>query len=228
MVGISCGIKRLRPGFRLLSASSGLALPDMIKYIYGGLTVLLVVGAWLLWDQEAFIAWKEQAGPLPFFLALALLPAVGLPTTPFFLLAGAAFGPVTALIGCALAIALNLTLCYALAQSVMREWLERLLERYNKSIPEFSNKQAVSFILAVKFTPGVPTFIKNYLTALAGVPFALYLPLCWLITFAYAAGFVLLGDSFLDGDWVQAAGAIALLLICAASFLAWKRYKNAD
>lgn len=192
------------------------------KLAYTLLTLALIGLVLFFWDQDAFLAWKEQVGPVPFFLALAVLPAVGVPTTPFFLLAGAAFGTLTALVGCALAIAINLALCFFLAKSVLRTQLERLLERYNKQMPEFSRKQAVSFILAVKMTPGVPTFIKNYLTAMAGVPFSLYLPLCWVITFVYAAGFVILGESFLDGDWIQASWAIGLLVLMAIILGAWK------
>ena len=44
------------------------------------LTLLLVGLVIYFWDQDAFLAWKEQAGPLPFFTALALLPAIGVPT----------------------------------------------------------------------------------------------------------------------------------------------------
>src|SRR5262249_18355238 len=48
--------------------------------------------AWSVWDREAMAAWKRQLAPFPFFVAMTVLPAFGLPLTPFLVLAGATFG----------------------------------------------------------------------------------------------------------------------------------------
>lgn len=185
--------------------------------IAGAITAAIVLVASILlvlfffWDQQAFLQWKQDAGPIPFFLALATLPALGIPTTPFFLLAGAAFGLSSALLGSAIAIAVNLCLCYLLSQTLLRRWLLRVLNYFDYSIPSLPPGKAITFILAIKLTPGPPTFLKNYITALTGAPFRYYLLIGWSITFAYAASFIVLGESFLDRDWSQAVWALLLL-----------------
>ena len=52
------------------------------------------------------------------------VPAIGVPMTPLLLLAGATFGPGIGLLGSLLALALNLTLCYWIA-NLMRPGLRR-------------------------------------------------------------------------------------------------------
>jgi uncharacterized membrane protein YdjX (TVP38/TMEM64 family) len=90
-------------------------------------TALVGLLVWVLvWHWQAFLAWKAQAGFWPFFICLTLLPLVGIPTTPLFVLAGATFDLVTALAGCALAIAANLALSYWLARRWLRDWLAYL------------------------------------------------------------------------------------------------------
>ena len=83
----------------------------------GALTLLvLAVLIWNAWDHQAFIAWREEAGVVPFFLAMALLPALGVPITPFFIVAGATFGTFVGLTGSAIA---RLGVAFALEEMVL-------------------------------------------------------------------------------------------------------------
>lgn len=187
------------------------------------LSILLVFI--LFWDQAAFVEWKKNAGVLPFFAALAFLPATGVPTTPFFLLAGATFGLRIGLIGTAVAVAVNLALCYLLAQSVLRNMLVSSLEKFDYEVPELEQDKALRFIILVKLTPGVPTFLKNYITALAGVPFGLYMLVCWSITYVYAVGLIVMGDSILERDFNKGLiGAVLLLLVIGLLWYLRRRY----
>ncbi|MFW6353837.1 MAG: TVP38/TMEM64 family protein [Verrucomicrobiota bacterium] len=188
-----------------------------------------VLVAWLLWhhwDQEAFLTWKREAGPLPFFTALALLPAVGFPTTPFYLLAGATFSLPVALGGSFLALAVNLILCYALAKGPMRRSLRRLLERLGYQLPDFGKRRSWQFLLMVKFMPGVPTFVKHYLLGLAGVPFAVYFTASMVITGLYLSSFVVLGESVTDKDFTVAAVALGVLILLGLAIWAYKRRRH--
>jgi hypothetical protein len=90
----------------------------------------LAFALWSVWDRDAMEAWKQEAGPLVFFGSTAVLPAIGLPITPFFVLAGATFGVGPGLLGSGVALGLNLALCYAIARSRVRSWLEGLLRRF--------------------------------------------------------------------------------------------------
>ena len=174
-------------------------------------------------------AWKQQAGALPFFAAMAVLPAIGLPVTPFFVLAGATFGVVFGLLGSGAALGVNLALCYGIARSGLRPWLESLLRRFGYQLPDFEEKDrgALRFTLLVKFAPGIPAVAKNYLLGMTGVPFLLYFGLSMLITGAYAALCVVLGVSLLEHSLGRALvpGAIAVAL---ALGLWWWRRRRSD
>ena len=188
--------------------------------VFGVLLVLLIA-----WDREAVIMWREQMGPLPFFSAMAILPAFGVPITPFLILAGAVFGTRLALIGTAIAVGLNLTLCYFAARS-LRPLLGSLLQRFSYDLPDFNERgrSAVRFTLAVKAAPGVPAFIKNYGLALAGVPFPLYFGLSMVMTAIYAVLLIFIGESLLEHRPNQALLVAALLV--AAGGVWWMRRRR--
>ena len=197
------------PGVRLLAAAGG---------------ALVALGlAWVIfhrWDWDAFLEWKSQVGLVPFFSGLALLPLIGVPTTPLFVIAGATFGLTPALIGSAISLAVNMTLSYWLARTVLRRPLIRLLRRWDYQLPQFTPGKALSFLILMRFVPGLPTFLKNYLTALFDVPFGIYLAVSWGITFVYAVSFIVLGDSLYRNDWREGAVALLILVAVVAGF-AW-------
>lgn len=193
--------------------------------------VLALVGMvyllWSAWDHEALMLWKEQAGPVPFFVAMAVLPAIGFPVTPFFILAGATFGVAVGLGGSFLALAANFALCFWLARSGLRPGIVRLLERFGIDLPNYEEGQqrALRFVLMVRFTPGVPAFAKNYLLGLAGVPFAMYLAVSMVVTGVYAAAFVVLGESVLEHDVRRTGAAVAVIALAALVFW-WVRRRR--
>lgn len=191
-----------------------------------GASALLGLAAliWHAWDHQAFIAWREEAGVLPFFLAMAILPALGVPITPFFIVAGATFGVPIGLAGSAIALSANLVLCYWIARSGLRPWLARLLARTRYRIPDFQQGEgALRFALLVKLAPGVPVFIKHYLLGMAGVPFAIYFGVSALITGLYGGAFVVLGESLLEHDVGGSAAALVVLGVVAVAIYLWRR-----
>lgn len=187
--------------------------------------VAVVYLAWVLWDYQAMMGWMERARPLPFFVATALLPAIGAPLTPFFLLAGATFGVQTALIGSLIALAANMTLCYWIGRSGLRPRLVSLLERFDYSLPDFepdtgkSPARSARFTMMVKVAPGVPGFIKNYGLGAARVPFWIFLAVGIVFSGAYAAALIVLGDSIFDHNLSK--GALAILALAVLGIAAW-------
>lgn len=182
------------------------------------LILLLTAAAvvlWALWrmDIDEFVAETTAAGPLPFFAALAVLPAIGFPTTPLFLLAGAAFGVGVGLLGCMASMAINLAIVYWLAGGYLRRTLEAmLLVKFRYTLPNLSHGGAWRFALLVKLAPGVPTFIKNYLLGIAGVPAKVYFGVLWPLTTLYAGAVIVLGDSLHDHDYSMTVVAVVLLI----------------
>jgi len=188
------------------------------------ITLALGVWVWFFWDQESFLAWQREAGPIPFFIALAILPAVGFPITPFYLLAGATYGTVLALTGSALGLTANLTLCYWIAHSGLRRLLERWLARTSYEMPRVRRDQALMFALLVKLMPGIPTFVKNYLIGLSGLRFPLYFSISFAFSFVFGAVLIHLGESLYEQNVIQAGWGVAVLAALALAF--WGVYRG--
>ena len=135
-----------------------------------GLVAVLCVGLWL-WarkaiDVEALQAWSTTIPAVPFFLAQALLPLVGFPSTPFFIVAGASFNTTAAVVGSLAGILLNLAMSYWIATSALRPILVRLLARTRNRMPPLNPNHEVRLTLAVRLFPAMPNFLKNYFLCL--------------------------------------------------------------
>jgi uncharacterized membrane protein YdjX (TVP38/TMEM64 family) len=162
----------------------------------------------------------EAAGPWVYFGALTLLPAVGVPATPFALGAAPAFaarlGIGGVLAATVAAITANLALTYALARWVLGERAAALLRRAGFELPAMDRGDALDAIVLVRVVPALPFAVQNYLLGFARVPFGLYLAVSGAIQGCYAAAFVLLGESALHGSAARLIGAAGLLLALAA------------
>lgn len=181
---------------------------------------------WSAWDHRAVMEWIHRLRPVPFFIVMALLPAVGFPLTPFFMFAGASFGIVVGLIGSLIALATNLVVCFAIARH-MRGPLRSLLRRFKYELPDFGARQkgSLRFAFAVKAAPGVPGFVKHYGLGLAGVPFLQYFVVALLMSGIYAAASVIVGDSLLDHDISRTTVTVAILA-GATALVVWLRRRS--
>jgi uncharacterized membrane protein YdjX (TVP38/TMEM64 family) len=206
-------LRRSRIGWRIVSTSLSVLALGILGYLM-----------WRNWDHEALLAWKRGAGPLRYFTAMALLPALGVPLSPFFMIAGATFGAGVGLLGSGLALAAHLTLCYLLSKSALRPRLTALLRRF-EHLPDFTDESAgaLRFTLLVKLAPGVPSAAKNYVLGLAGVPFAVYFVVSMAMSGSLGVGLVLLGESLFDHDLVRLALVGMLLAVLLAAALWWRR-----
>lgn len=184
-----------------------------------GAVVLILAVSLVLFglDAEALNQWKYETNPWLFFSVLALGPVFGVPTTPFFVAAGVLFAPQWAYLGTAVAMAVNIGICFILARKLFARTIASLCQKMSWEIPQWGERGALRVALIIKFAPGVPTFAKNYLLALAGLPFAIYFWISWGITMLYAVALVMLGDSLSAGDFISAlpylAGCALLLVI---------------
>ncbi len=179
-----------------------------------GLALIVAILVWdanALWSWDAFLKWKSQIDYLPFFIGVALLPLFGFPSTPLYVLAGVTFPPLAAIGGVAASIVLNLCLSHWLANRWLRAPVEKRMKRWRIPWPKQDSQQALRALVVLRLTPGLPTFLKNYGTALLDVPFRLFLAISWCITFAYAFGLIVMGDSLVNQNPVEAVVGVAIL-----------------
>lgn len=145
----------------------------------------------------------RAAGPLAFFTAMAILPALGCPMLAFTLTAGTAFagqlGLPLVLACCGVALAINMALTYWLAAVGIRPWLEQLIARTKYRVPALDEADHSELTLIVRITPGPPFFVQNYLLGLARVRFFTYLWVSWAVVMPMSVGFVVFGDAILHG-----------------------------
>ena len=199
--------------------------PSIVRRVLGVvLFVAAVVVLFVFVDREALFALLREAGPIPFFVAAALLPLAGFPTTPLFALAGVTFGTTTALVGASAAVVVQVLLSYWIASGAVRPWLLRRLSRSRVRLPDVSSSRASAwrFATLVHCAPGLPTFAKVYVVALAGVPLAIHMLTGCFFTIAYAATVIILGESIFEGR-VGLIVLIVSLLVVAALVLFWLR-----
>ena len=162
----------------------------------------------------------QAGGPWVFFIAMALLPAVGAPLSMFSLTAGRAFGAQMGMgwvIAAAFAaITVNILFTYWLARRVFRPWIARLVTSFGYKLPELDRADLTDLIVILRVTPGTPFCVQNYLLGLANAPFGRYMAISCAVMWAYAGAAVVFGDALLSGRGRTAMMAIGLFAALVA------------
>ncbi len=195
----------------------------LIALIVVALAAAAVGGWWLkIHDFDVRLAIDEvvnllrSAGPLAFFTAMALLPAIGFPISVFNLTAGTAFAAQLGLPGvlaaAGVALAVNIALTYWLARYGLRPWIEEMISRTKYKIPVVPPDEQKEIILLVRVTPGPPFFLQSFLLVVAEVKFLPYLRISWPSAFVHSTGFIVLGDAILHGKAKVAFIGLSILV----------------
>lgn len=197
---------------RLILGFSALGLMLALLLQHGELTARMVAGC---------IDSLREAGPVPFFVAMALLPLAGFPLAPFILAAGPVFAPgmgAGSVIACSiLAVAVNVALSYWIAARALRPVMVRLLAWLGFTLPVLPVGSGWEIVLLTRLIPGVPFFIQSYLLGLARVPFVSYLLISTLVMAGYIVASVLAGDALMHGDRRMLATAGVVFVLVAAA-----------
>jgi len=181
--------------------------------------------------KTAVVGRMSAAGPVVFFSAMAVLPGLGVPNSPFALAAGPVFGerlglPVVTMLGLA-AITFNLTLTYWLARRWLRPLCARLLARLGYTLPAVEKGAVTDLIILIRVTPVVPFFVQNYLLGLAAVPFVRYLCVSVAIQGSLNVAFILFGDALNHGRGKMALTAAFLIAMVAVGTHLLRNYYGA-
>ena len=167
--------------------------------------------------MDRVVEWVRDAGPVPFFTAMTLLPAVGFPLSAFTLVAGPVFGPtlgVEVVVGLAiLGITINVAMTYWLAARALRPVAEWVVRRLGYRMPVIQPHAAWLAIVILRTVPITPFCVQSILLGLARVPFGAYMIVSIVVPSAYATAMILLGDALMRGDRWAIAGAGGLFII---------------
>lgn len=181
---------------------------------------LIVWRTGLMATLQAIVLTLREAGPGIFFVAMALLPAVGFPLMAFTLAAGPVFGPTFGtgwVIGWSLtAVMVNLLLTYWLANRAFRPLATRLLAWFGFKLPESTSGGAWQLALIVRLTPGPPFWVQSYVLGLIRVPLVPYLVVSMLVMAGFIIALVAGGEAAVQGNGRLAIGAISVLVISVA------------
>ena len=153
-----------------------------------------------------------NAHPALLFLALALLPLVGVPASPLIIAAGVRLGTGAGFALVVAALLCDFSLGYWLARRWMRTPLTRWLAGRGHVVPVLAPADEAQFILLFRITPGIPLSVQNYVLGLAGVDFTRYLLISLPVQAVYALTFVWFGNSLADNEAWKLALGVALLV----------------
>lgn len=179
-------------------------------------------------QAESFL---NTVPPLLYFLAFAILPAIGVPLTIFYLTAIPVLGgvhPVIGILGAWTAVALNMTLTNLLARSVLHPAIEWVIQHRHLSIPKIQPANEWKVVLATRLSP-IPFALQNYLLALGHARWRNFLGLSMLVQGAIGLAMMLVGESILSGGlgYILLALFGFLLLNLLADYLR-KRFSNRE
>ncbi len=171
----------------------------------------IVVWVGEMWD------YLEDTEPWGFFAAFVVLPLVGFPVSPFYLIAPGLYGRGTGILIVGAAMAVHLVIVFWIASALFRSLVMKLISRSRYRIPQIYASEHVKITVALRITPGVPFFVQNYLLGLAGIPFRVFFLVSWPIQLAWAVAFIFFGESAFEGNLrvgvVGICFVVALLIV---------------
>jgi uncharacterized membrane protein YdjX (TVP38/TMEM64 family) len=186
------------------------------------LLVWLALNADVRAGAEGMVLALRRAGPVAFFLAMALLPAVGFPMMAFTLAAGPLFGPTLGpgwvIVWALAAVTVNLLLSYWLATRALRPVVRGVLAWFALPLPEIPAGGSWQLALIVRLTPGPPFWAQSYLLGVMRVPLLPYLTVSLLVMAGYIVALVLGGDAITQGNGRLALAAAGLLVVVSAGW----------
>jgi uncharacterized membrane protein YdjX (TVP38/TMEM64 family) len=189
---------------------------------------VVIAGMSLVWffGRSYLSHLHERAGDFNgavVFLALMVLPLVGVPVTVLHALTGAKFGLPVGVPLVAVSIAFQVAVSYLIVRSAPGFFKRRFAWIHDR-LPKTAHRSLTLFIMLL---PGAPYFAQNYVLAGAGVPFGIYFGYAVTIHIARS----LVGLTF--GEWsgnltparaaVFATYMIGITLTCGLAFRRLRR-----
>ena len=196
-------------------------LSSRIKILIGLTAIGALVGAatvCLSWyeileiDVRTAVDWIAGFGPVPFFAAMAILPSLWAPVSPFLILAGSLYDMPLALLGSGLALSSNMVISWLVAGKWFRPPFERLVSRLGYTVPEMTKETMITVAAMLRITPGTPFPLQNYLLGLARMPFGWYMAGSLPLNLSIAFSIVWFGDALIKGNATMILLAFSVII----------------
>ncbi len=169
---------------------------------------------------------ESMSSPL-FITLMVVLPVVGFPISVFLIFGGIKFGILWAILLWLVVLPIHATIGYYVARWA-RGPLERFLsDKMGYHIPDIPENNTAMFSFLFLAVPGIPYAGKNYLLALAGVPFRYCVLMNCIVQTALGIPFIVLGKSAAEMD--MTLFYIALVIFVMGYFLLrWLKKRYGD
>lgn len=164
-----------------------------------GAALFVAVVIYIIWEYDTF-GWlgyvvNEKTPPVLFIALMALLPCIGFPIVIFLVLAGVKFGLAGGILVAAMTLPVHLLVSFFLGHSVLRPRLQALLQKQDYSLPEIPQTKVVPFLILFVGIPSLPYAAKNYLLALADIPFRYYFAVSFPVNVLLSVPIIGLGEA---------------------------------
>lgn len=215
---------------------------NKVKIIAVAFLILVGIVLWsvLLWQDEIFAllktfsAWLKteisllNGAPLILFpLAILILPIIGLPVSPVYLVAGGRTENIWIIILlCFLGVVANMALGYFIAKK-FANFVRPKIEARGIKIPVVAKDEQCDIIFLVRMIPGNPLTVQNYVLGLANVEFKRYMLVSMPVQLFQVAGYIYFSDGIINGDASNFFLGVSLLCVVAIiARIVQKRLKN--
>lgn len=215
---------------------------NKIKFALLALAFFALVLLWsfFIWQDEIFALIKEfsawlreevsllNRAPLILFpLVILVLPIVGLPVSPVYLVAGGRQENIwLVILICFLGVVANMALGYFIAKK-FANFIRPKIEARGVKIPEVPADSQGDVIFLVRMIPGNPLTVQNYVLGLANVDFKLYMLISMPVQLFQVAGYIYFSDGIISGDASNFFLGVSLLCVIAViARIVQKKFKN--
>ena len=188
--------------------------------VFSALAAIVALDPVSLRDEvEGFVDYIADY-PILFFIAMVVLPGLGIPSTPFFILAGLVFvpmlGPLSTILLITAALTLNILWTYLLAVGPGRRMVAKILRKKADRLPALSEANRLYIVCLLRISPMIPLFIQNYFLGLARVPLRQNLIVGAIAQAIYASLFITFGKALFSG---KEGTTFFIVLAIATTFL---------
>jgi uncharacterized membrane protein YdjX (TVP38/TMEM64 family) len=178
---------------------------------------------WFEGAMETGLNQLQDSHPMWLIAALVVLPLVGMPISPLWILTGIRFGPAWGVAVGAATMLANITLAYHMAAHLLSRPIHALLRRRGLTMPSVPADDQSKFILLCRIAPGVPMLLQSFILGSVRVDFRRYILISFPVLTAFCAAFVIGGDALVHSDWWFGLLAFSLFLALLLILRQWRR-----